>query len=167
MNNAILVAVVERTADLTRELARNTFPKPSMADDVVEHLAAADILEYHVIVVLVNDHLAHATDVRVVKEHGQRGLPKGPNLLRGVLRRLLGRRVGRRRSSGPVGGHAGQDFDRELGPRVTLPDRMGLQQGAAHLLARDVVVRELHLAHAARSQRFAQRVVSKYACPAP
>ena len=70
MHDVVLVAVVERATNLPRELARNPFAEAAMADDVVEHLASADILEDHVIVVLVNDHLPHAADVRVVEEHG-------------------------------------------------------------------------------------------------
>lgn len=38
-----------------------------MADDVVEHLTAVDVFEYHVVVMLVDNHFSHAADVRVVE----------------------------------------------------------------------------------------------------
>jgi len=38
-----------------------------MTDDVIEHLASIDILKDHVIVVLVDDQLSHAADVRMVE----------------------------------------------------------------------------------------------------
>lgn len=68
-----------------------------MTDDIVEHLATIDILEDHVVVVLVNNHLAHATDVGVVEKHRQGGLPERADLLRGILGCLFGGglRVGR------------------------------------------------------------------------
>ena len=117
VDNAVLVTVVERTTDLARELACNTFPQPSMTDDVVEHLPAADVLEHHVVVVLVDDHLPHPTDVRVVQQHRERSLAQRPYLLRGVLGRLLRRCLRRRPAACPTGSHSGEDFDRELDPR--------------------------------------------------
>lgn len=88
-----------------------------MADDIVEHLTAVDILENHVVVMLVDDHLAHAADVRVVKEHGERGFSERADLLRSVFRRLLRRRLrvrGRRDAAGGLGGDAWEDLDGEL-----------------------------------------------------
>ena len=70
MNDVVLMAVVERTADLARKLACDALAQATVADDVVEHLAATDVLEDHVVVVLVDNHLPHAADVRVVEEHG-------------------------------------------------------------------------------------------------
>lgn len=40
-----------------------------MADDIVEHLAPIDILENHVVMVLMDDHLAHPAYVRVIQKH--------------------------------------------------------------------------------------------------
>lgn len=117
MHYVVLVAIIQRTPNLPGELPRNTFPQSPMADDVVEHLAAADVLEHHVVVVLVDDHLSHTAYVGMVEQHRQRSFTKGPYLLRGILGRLLRRRVGRGRRCGPAGGHAGEDFDRELGGR--------------------------------------------------
>jgi len=45
-----------------------------VTDDVVEHLTTVDIFEYHVVMMLMDDHLTHAADVRVMEEHGEGGL---------------------------------------------------------------------------------------------
>ena len=94
MHDVVLVAVVESAADLPCELARNALPEPSVADDVVEHLAPAHVLEDHVVVMLMRDHLAHAADVGVVQEHRQRRLAQSADLLRGVFGCLLRERLG-------------------------------------------------------------------------
>jgi len=52
MNDRIGMAVLERTPNLPRKLPRAPFPQSSVGDDVVEHLAAVDVLEDHVVVVL-------------------------------------------------------------------------------------------------------------------
>ena len=85
-----------------------------MADDVVEHLASADVLEDHVIVVLVDDHLPHTADIRVVEEHGQRRLAESADLLGGVLGCLLGGRFRGGHTGGGIRGYAGQDLDGQL-----------------------------------------------------
>lgn len=54
---------------LTSELASDTFPQPTVADNVVEHLATVYVLEYHVIMMLMDDHLTHAADVRMMEKH--------------------------------------------------------------------------------------------------
>lgn len=88
--NIIFMAIFQGAANLAGKLPRDTFPKASMAYDVIKHLAAAHVFEDHIVVMLVNDHLSHATDVRVVKEHAERGLPNSPHLLGVILGRLLG-----------------------------------------------------------------------------
>ena len=59
VNDVIHMAVVRSTLDLPSELARNSLPESSMRDDVVEHLVAVNIFEYHRVMMLVNDHFAH------------------------------------------------------------------------------------------------------------
>ena len=71
MHNVVEVTVFEGAAYLTGELAGHPLPESAMADDVVEHLAAIDVFEYHVVMILVYNHLAHAADVRVIEEHGK------------------------------------------------------------------------------------------------
>ena len=39
-----------------------------MANNVIQHVPAVNVLKDHVIVVLVDDHLSHATDIWVVQE---------------------------------------------------------------------------------------------------
>jgi hypothetical protein len=87
MDDVIAVAVIQRRGNLPGKLAGYTFAQTTVRDDVVEHLPPIDILEDHVVVVLVDDHLAHAADVRVVQQHAQCCLPKCPRLLAGVLGR--------------------------------------------------------------------------------
>lgn len=89
MNHIIAVTIVECTANLARKLACDTFAQSTVADDVVEHLAAAHVLEDHVIMMLMDDHFAHAADVGMVEKHGQGGLADRPDLLGGILGRLL------------------------------------------------------------------------------
>ena len=107
------MAVVERTADLARKLACDALAQATVADDVVEHLASADVLEDHVVVVLVDDHFTHAADVRVVEENRQRRLTEGADLLGGVFGRLFGRGFGRG-CGACVWRYSGQDLDGEL-----------------------------------------------------
>jgi hypothetical protein len=56
-----------------------------VADDVVQHLTSIDILENHIIVVLVNYHLSHATYVWMIKKHGKGGFAKSPDLFGGIF----------------------------------------------------------------------------------
>ena len=52
-----------------------------MGDDVVEHLAAVDILEEHVPVVVGPHDVSHATDVRMIEEGDNGRLSGGAYLL--------------------------------------------------------------------------------------
>ena len=107
MNDIVQMAILEGAPNLTRKLACHPFSQTAVTNDVVEHLAAVDILSNHVVVVLVHDHLPHAANVRVVKEHGECGLAQRSNLLRGVLGRLLGGCFGRWGACRWVRGYAG------------------------------------------------------------
>ena len=66
MYDVVLVTILERAPDLASKLPCDSFPQATVADDIVQHLSAVDIFENHVVVVLMNDHLPHATDVGVV-----------------------------------------------------------------------------------------------------
>jgi hypothetical protein len=68
MNDRIAVAIVESTCYLSGKLSRGSFPQPSVADNVVEHLTSVDELEHHVIMIGMNNHLPHPADVWVVQE---------------------------------------------------------------------------------------------------
>ena len=67
--DAIAVEVVEGTSDLPCKLASDPFPETTVADDVVEHLTPVHIFEDHVVVMLMDDHFAHAADVWMVEQH--------------------------------------------------------------------------------------------------
>ena len=75
MHNAIPVAVVEGTGDLSSELARLLFLQAAVRDDVVEHLTAIDKLKHHVPVEVRAHHILHAAYVRVVQQTDNGGLP--------------------------------------------------------------------------------------------
>ena len=66
MNDVILVTIIEGASDLSCEFTSNTLAQSTMTDDVIEHLTAVDILKDHVVVMLMDDHFAHAANVRVM-----------------------------------------------------------------------------------------------------
>lgn len=85
MNDVIEMAIFQCTPNLPRELSRNTFPQSTVTNDVVQHLTSIDILENHIIVVLVDYHFSHATYVGVIEKHGKCGFSKSSDLLGGIL----------------------------------------------------------------------------------
>ena len=93
VNDIIFMTVIQCTPNLPRKLPRHSLPESAMADDVVQHLPPVHVLENHIVVVLVDDHFAHAANIRMVKEHRKRSLTQRPDLLRRILRRLLGCRL--------------------------------------------------------------------------
>lgn len=86
MHDAVGVTVFERAAHLSREFASASLAQSTVRDDVVEHLAAVDVFEDHVVVMGVHEHRLHAADVRVMKEEDDRGFSDGPNLFREIFR---------------------------------------------------------------------------------
>jgi hypothetical protein len=68
VHDVILMTIIQGTANLPREFTSNSFFKPAMTNNVIQHLDVADIFKYHVIMVLMNDHLVHCTDVGMVEE---------------------------------------------------------------------------------------------------
>lgn len=89
VDDIVLMAIIQRTSDLPCKLACNPFPEPSVADDVIQHLPTVDIFEYHIVVVLVHNHLSHSADIWVMKKHGQCGFTEGTNFLGRILGGLL------------------------------------------------------------------------------
>lgn len=94
MHDVIPMAIIQRTANLPRKFARDAFPQAAVGDNVIEHLPAVDVLEDHVVVVLVDDHLAHAADIWVVEEEGEGGFAEGARFFRGVAGGLFGEAFG-------------------------------------------------------------------------
>ena len=68
MDDIVVMTITEYTAYLPRKLSGCAFPEASMTDDVVGRLAAVDVPTNHVIMMLMNDHLVHAKDVRMEEE---------------------------------------------------------------------------------------------------
>jgi hypothetical protein len=67
MNDVIAMTIIKRTSNLPCELPCNAFPQPPMTDDIIQHLSAVHVLEDHVVMMLMDNHLSHPTDVRVMK----------------------------------------------------------------------------------------------------
>lgn len=65
-----------------------------MADDIVEHLPAVDILEHHVVMMLMRDHLAHAADIGMIEQLRKGGFADRANLFGGIFCRLFGNSFG-------------------------------------------------------------------------
>jgi hypothetical protein len=72
VDDIIPMAIIQRTPDLPRKLPGNALSQPPMADDIIQHLPTIDVLEDHVVMMLVHDHLTHAADVGMMKEHRER-----------------------------------------------------------------------------------------------
>ena len=60
-----------------------------MGYDIVEHLAAVDVLKDHVVVMLMHDQLAHPANIRMVQEQTERRLANCADLLGCVFAMLL------------------------------------------------------------------------------
>lgn len=115
MYDAVSMTIVQCTSDLTRKFTCHSFSQPSVADDVVQHLPTVDIFEHHIVMVLVHDHLAHATNVGMMQEHRQRGFAQSPDLLGCILRGLF--RCSLRTCGAGVGKarvYSGKNFDSKL-----------------------------------------------------
>jgi len=131
VDDAVAMAVVERAGNLTGKLAGLLLLEAAMGDDVVEHLAPIDKLAQHVPMVVGADDVTHATDVGVVEQADNGSLAGGAHLL-GVVGAL------------PVGGALVLVLGQ---PRHDLDGRV---------LARVLMLGQLHLAHAARANGLAE-----------
>ena len=85
MNDVIEMTIFQSTSNLPRKLSRDTFTQTTVTDDVVQHLTAIDILENHIIVMLMDYHFSHATYVGMIKKHGERSFAKSSDLFRGIF----------------------------------------------------------------------------------
>jgi len=66
VNNAVKMTIFQSRPYLPCKFPCYTFSQPSMTDYVVQHLPSINILEDHVVVVLMNDELSHAAYIRVI-----------------------------------------------------------------------------------------------------
>ena len=134
-----------------------------MTYDIIQHLATVDVFEYHVVVMLVNDHFAHAAHIWVVQEHGKRSLPQGPDFFGCILCGLSRLRFGIRPCCAwrrGVGVDTRQDLDSELGSMYQGKKIKHLHLTPTHLFTRNVMRRQFDFAHAPGSKRLAQGVIS-------
>lgn len=148
MDDAVTVQVVKGTANLASKLACDTFAQSTVADDVVQHLTAVDILEDHVVMMLMDNHLTHPTYVGVVEEHGEGSLTDRSDFLGSVLRGLFCDSLW-----GCVGavGYGGRRVDAG-------------EYFYGKLLLSDVVYGELDLSHAAGTKGFCENIVAEDPC---
>ena len=93
VNHVVLMTIFKGTSDLTSELARDTLAKAAVTDNVVEHLPTVDVLEHHVIVVLMDYHFSHTAYVRMIEELRESSFTKGTNLFGSILLSLLCDRI--------------------------------------------------------------------------
>jgi len=90
VDDAVAVAVVQGTRNLAGELAGLLLLQSTVRDDIVEHLSSIYILEQHVPVVVGSNDISHATDIRMVQEANNGGLPCCSDLLRMVCALAVG-----------------------------------------------------------------------------
>lgn len=114
MDNAVPVAVIQGTSNLTTELPGLLFLELAVRDDVVEHLSAIDIFEQHVPVVVCTDNIAEAANVGMTEEGNNGSLSGGTDLFGMVVALffLVGPAV-----VAIVSGAPGDDFARDLQAR--------------------------------------------------
>ena len=62
------MTITDCTSYLPRKPSGRAFLEASVTD-VVKHLSSVDVLTNRVIMMQMNDHLAHATDVGMVEKH--------------------------------------------------------------------------------------------------
>lgn len=88
MHNVIPMSIFQSTTDLPRklELPRNSFPhwQPPMGNKIIQHLAIVDIIEYHVVMMLMRDDFAHTADVGMMEEHIESGFSKSADFFRAI-----------------------------------------------------------------------------------
>ena len=80
MHNGVTVAIVERTKDLSGKLACVFLSQFAVADDIIEHLSAIDILEEEIEVALCDDDIPHSANIWMSKQRDNGGFTDGPNL---------------------------------------------------------------------------------------
>lgn len=81
MDDIIFMTIIQGTPNLPRKLSSDSLSKSTMADDIIEHLTSIDILENHVVMMLMNDHLSHTTYVGMIEEHRKSGFTYCSNFL--------------------------------------------------------------------------------------
>ena len=85
MNDIVEMTILQRTPNLPRKFSRHPFAQSAVTDDIVQHLTSIDVLENHIIMMLVNYHFSHATYVWMIEKHGQGSFAKSPDFLGGIF----------------------------------------------------------------------------------
>ena len=100
MNDVVEMAIFQCTANLSRKFSRYAFPQSTVTDDIVQHLTSIDILENHIIVMLMDYHFTHTTYVGMIEKHGKGSFANSPNFLGGIFGSLSQCRVDDSRAIG-------------------------------------------------------------------
>jgi hypothetical protein len=80
------MTIVQRTADLPRKFPRDSFSQPSMGDNIIQHHRVMYKLKDHGIVLMVDGHLSHLTNVRMMKQRRQNGFAEDADVFAPILR---------------------------------------------------------------------------------
>lgn len=81
VDDAVTVAVIQGTGNLTTKLPGLFLLELSVGDDVVKHLAAVDIFEQHVPVIVGSNDIAQTAYIRVAEQGDDGSLSRGADLL--------------------------------------------------------------------------------------
>lgn len=81
MDDAVLMAVVESTGNLSTKFAGLLLLELAVRDDVVKHLAAVDKFKEHVPVIVCAHDIAQTADIGMVEEGHDGSFAGGSNLL--------------------------------------------------------------------------------------
>ena len=68
MDDAISMQIIQSTCDLPTKLSGLLLFELAVRDDVVEHLAAVDVFEKHIPMVVGTNHIVKGADVGVIQE---------------------------------------------------------------------------------------------------
>ena len=90
MDDVVTMTILQSGANLSRELSCNPLTEATVRYYVVKHLTTVNVLEDHIIMVLVNDHLPHTTNVRVMQKKTKGSLANSSDLFGCVFTVLLG-----------------------------------------------------------------------------
>ena len=90
VHNAIPVAIIECTGNLTTELPGLFLLQFPMRDDIIKHLPAVHVFKEHVPVIISPHDVAEAADMWMLEKRDDSSFSRGPDLLRLISPLLIG-----------------------------------------------------------------------------
>lgn len=132
MNDAISVTVIQGARNLATEFASLLLLKLAVGYNIVEHLAAVDVLEQHIPVIIRSNDIAHAADMRMVEQGNDSRLASCSYFFRLIRTFLVGTALVF------LGRASGDDFASDLLGAIFLPSKLHLAHASsANGLAQD------------------------------